>query len=374
MQLEIAERLQTYQPLEADPASPLGAVLQTGRSAMFAEVPDEMILEAAHDDEHLALLHQVMIRSALLVPLRTPRRTLGAMTLVMSESGRTFSRADLEFAEQLAGRAAMAVENALLYRARAQIAATLQDSLRPERVPAIPGWDVATLYRPAGAESEIEVGGDFYDFVELDDGWLVIVGDVTGKGLQAATLTALARHCARFQCRIDPRPAAVLRAIDEALVEHGSLSLCTALCLRLGPDGIVVCSGGHPMPIVVCRDGELRASGRPGILLGIPGTPAWEDERLALGDDETLFLYTDGVTDARGADGRLGEERMRELLREHASAPPAVLLGAIDAELAAFRVGPQADDAAAVALARVPAASAPSAAPVAAAPHARGVG
>jgi serine phosphatase RsbU (regulator of sigma subunit) len=274
------------------------------------------------------------------------------MTLVMSESRRRFDREDLEFAEQLAGRAAMAVDNALLYRARAQIAETLQRSLLPERVPAIPGWNVATLYRPAGAELELEVGGDFYDFVELDDGWLVIIGDVTGKGLQAATLTSLARHCARFQCRIDARPSAVLRAIDEALVEHGSLSLCTALCLRLAPDGIVACSGGHPMPIVVGRDGELRESGRPGILLGIPGAAVRADEPLVLDDGETLFVYTDGVTDARGADGRLGDERMRDLLRAHAGSPPGALLAAIDAELAAFRVGPQADDAAAVALAR----------------------
>jgi serine phosphatase RsbU (regulator of sigma subunit) len=353
-QLEIAERLQAYQPLEADPSSPLGGVLQTGRSAMYAEVPDEMLLEAAYDDEHLALLHKVMIRSALIVALRTPRRTLGAMTLVMSESGRTFTAADLEFAEQLAGRAAMAVENALLYRARAQIAATLQDSLRPERVPTIPGWEVATLYRPAGAESEIEVGGDFYDFVSLDDGWLVIIGDVTGKGLLAATLTSLARHCARFMSRIDPRPSAVLRAIDEALLAQGRLSLCSALCLRLCDDEIVFSSGGHPLPLVVGADGALREAGEPGMLLGIEGAHGWRDEELRLGDGETLVAFTDGVTDAHSADGRFGEERLHELLREHAGAPPGALLATLDAELDAFRAGPQADDTAAVALARRP--------------------
>jgi PAS domain S-box-containing protein len=350
--LELAERLGAYDTLELDPDGPLGGVLATGRSAMFGTVADELLIHVARDEEHLALLRRLRIRSVLLVPLRTSRRTLGAMTLVMSESGRAFTRADLEFAEQLAARAAMAVENALLHRSRAQIADTLQHSLRPERVPAIPGWDVATLYRPAGAESEVEVGGDFYDFVKLDDGWLVIIGDVTGKGLLAATLTQLARHCARFMSRIDPRPSAVLRAIDEALLAQGQLSLCSALCLRLGDDEIVVSSGGHPLPLVVGADGALREAGQPGMLLGIAGPHGWHDEELRLGDGETLVAFTDGVTDAHSGDGRFGEERLHELLRERAGAAPGGLLEALDAALDAFRAGPQGDDTAAVALAR----------------------
>ena len=319
---------------------------------MYNEITDDMLVRAARNEQHLALLRQMALRAVLIVPLRTPARTLGVMTLVMSESERTFTWADLEFAEQLAGRAAMAIENALLYRARAQIAATLQRSLLPETVPAIPGWDVATLYRPAGAEREIEVGGDFYDFVELDDGWLVILGDVTGKGLHAATLTSLARHCTRFMCRIDPRPSAVLGAIAEALVAYGELSLCSALCLRVREDEIIISSGGHPLPLVVAPDGALREVGRPGLLLGIPDCSGWYDAPLTLAAGETLLAYTDGATDARGADGRFGEPRLRELLRSRAGAPPGIVLAALDAELSAFRIGPQADDTAAVALAR----------------------
>jgi serine phosphatase RsbU (regulator of sigma subunit)/PAS domain-containing protein len=361
----LAERLREYEDPRLDRARDLGGVLVSGRPSVHNAISDEQLAGIARDDEHLALLREVAMRSVLLVPLRTPSRTLGVMTLVMSESGRTFSADDVEFAEQLAARAAMAVENALLYRARAQIAATLQRSLLPETVPQIPGWEVATLYRPAGAEHEIEVGGDFYDFVELDDGWLVIIGDVTGKGLQAATLTSLARHCTRFMCRIDPRPSAVLRAIDEALVAYGELSLCSALCLRLRGDEIVISAGGHPLPLVVGPGGELREPGQPGLLLGIPDVSGWYDEPITLGAGETLLAYTDGATDACGADGRFGESRLRELLRSRAGTPPDVLLAALDAELSAFRVGPPADDTAAVAIARSAAPPPPPGAPAA---------
>jgi PAS domain S-box-containing protein len=350
--LKLAERLRAYERLEFDRRRDPGSVLQTGRPAMYNEISDEMLERAARDETHLALLREVAMRAVLIVPLRTATRTLGVMTLVMSESERTFTWGDLEFAEQLAGRAAMAVENALLYRARAQIAATLQRSLLPERVPEIPGWQVAALYRPAGAEREVEVGGDFYDFVQLDDGWLVIIGDVTGKGLQAATLTSLARHCTRFMCRIDSRPSAVLRAIDEALVGYGELALCSALCLRLRADEIVLSAGGHPLPLVVGPGGALREAGRPGRLLGIPEGGDWHDDPLTLAAGETLLAYTDGATDTRGADGRFGEDRLRALLRAHAGTPPDALLAALDEALAAFRVGPESDDTAAVAIAR----------------------
>jgi len=185
----------------------------------------------------------------------------------------------------------------------------------------------------------------------------VIIGDVTGKGVQAATLTSLARHCTRFECRIDPRPSAVLRAINDALVAYGKLSLCSALCLRLRDDEIVVSAGGHPLPLVVGAGGGLREPGRPGLLLGIPEASGWYDEPITLAAGEMLLAYTDGATDARGAGGRYGEGRLRALLRSRAGSPPDVLLAALDAELSAFRIGPQADDTAAVAIARRPAPS-----------------
>ncbi len=133
--LELAERLRDYETRDLDSAHGLGRVLRTGRSELLNDIPDALLVQAAQDEGHLALLRGVAMRSVLLVPLRTPLRTLGVMTLVMSESLRTFTWSDVEFAEQLANRAAMAVDNALLYRAQAEIAETLQRSLLPERVP-----------------------------------------------------------------------------------------------------------------------------------------------------------------------------------------------------------------------------------------------
>src|SRR5581483_12402731 len=108
-----------------------------------------------------------------------------------------FDDDDREFAEHVATRAAIAVENARLATARRQTANTLQRSLLPDVVPQIEGWEVATLYRAARAAAEVEVGGDFYDFFRSADGWVVLLGDVTGKGIEAAALTSLARHGGR---------------------------------------------------------------------------------------------------------------------------------------------------------------------------------
>ncbi len=155
------------------------------------------------------------MRAVLVVPLTIRERTIGALTMVNAESGRSFDRGDLEFAEQIAARAALAVESARLYSERSAIARTLQDSLLPEAIPEIPGWEFAALYRPAGQEGE--VGGDFYDFWELDGEWLMVIGDVTGKGVGAAAVTSLVRHTARAASEFDPRPAQMLARIDAAL-------------------------------------------------------------------------------------------------------------------------------------------------------------
>ncbi|HEV7808808.1 MAG TPA: SpoIIE family protein phosphatase [Solirubrobacteraceae bacterium] len=354
--LVLAERLREFEPERLDPEQGIGRVVRTGEPELYPEITDEMLVPTAVSEEHLRLLRELGMRSVLIVAIRTPARILGTMTLVSAESGRRFSDDDVRFAEQLADRAAVAVENARLYRAQTLTAVTLQRSLLPETVPQIGGWQVSVLYRPAGSEPQVEVGGDFYDFVPADEGWLVVIGDVTGKGVQAASLTSLMRHGARFVAQTDSRPAAILQRLDSALKQRSEMAPCTALCLRLGDDVLTLCSAGHPMPLCVSATGEIRELGTPQLLLGIRTAYAWRDERLALDRDATIVLHTDGVTDVRGAHGRFGEQRLHAVLRRHAGSSPDELLAHLDEALAAFQVGPQPDDTAMIALRRQPAA------------------
>jgi serine phosphatase RsbU (regulator of sigma subunit) len=272
------------------------------------------------------------------------------MTLVTAESLRRFDEGDLAFAEQLASRAAVAVENARLATARRRIAETLQRSLLPDAVPKIEGWRVATMYRPATGSDEVEVGGDFYDFVDTPRGWIVLLGDVTGRGVEAASMTSLVRHGARFLAKDEHSPSMILGRLNEALREQAGLSLCSALCARLADSRLVMSSAGHPPPLIIRDDGRIREIGSPGPLLGGWDGSIWEDREVAVGPEETILMYTDGVTDTRGEADRFGSDRLRRLLKAHAGAEPAELLSQLETALNDFQVEGHSDDTGAVAL------------------------
>ena len=360
--LALAEQLRRYQPQALDPERGIGRVLRTGVGELYPEVSDEQLVAAAADDEHLRLLRTVGARSVLAVPLRARGRTVGAMTLASAESMRRFSDADMSFAEQLADRAAVAVDNARLATSRLEVARTLQRSLLPEVLPEIEGWEIAAMYRPAGVHDEIEVGGDFYDFSRTNHGWVVLVGDVTGKGVQAAAVTSLVRHGGRFLAKQQRSPSAILSLLDEALRERGGLWLCSALCVRLDADGGEISAAGHPSPIVVRSDGHLREIAATGPILGAWSDSSWRDCRLTLAPEETLLIYTDGVTDARAERERFGIERLRSVLRRNASKSPQGLLEELGAVLDRFQDQTRSDDTAMLALRRVPDKSSPAAA------------
>ena len=147
--LSLAEALRGYIPDRIDPAEGLGRVLHTGEAALYPEITGEMLAQAAVDDRHLELLRAVGFRSVLIVPMRLGERILGAMTLVSAESIRTLDQFDQALAEQVAARAAVAIENSRLYSQRSSIARTLQRSLLPEQLPTIPGYERASIYLPA---------------------------------------------------------------------------------------------------------------------------------------------------------------------------------------------------------------------------------
>jgi serine phosphatase RsbU (regulator of sigma subunit) len=221
--------------------------------------------------------------------------------------------------------------------------------LLPDVVPRIDGWSVATLYRAARAAEGVEVGGDFYDFYE-SDGWVVLLGDVTGKGIEAAALTSLVRHGARFLSRYERSPSRILAGLNAALREQPGLRLCTALCVRLERDRALIASAGHPPALILRDDGRVREIGATGPILGAWSEAGSVDQAVPIAADETLFLHTDGVIDTPGEDGRFGQGRLKRLLCQHAGHPPGRLLAELETALDRFQVGAQADDTAALAL------------------------
>jgi PAS domain S-box-containing protein len=346
----LAEAAREQEPEQLDPDRAAGQVFATGVSQLYPDVSDEMIAESARDEAHLQLLRALQIRSVLIVPLRVPTRIIGVMTLVTAESRRRLTPEDLELAEQLGRRAAVATENARLVTQLSDVSETLQQSLLPDELPPVAGWELAALYRPAGRDQQVEVGGDFYDVFDSDRDWFAIIGDVTGKGVGAAALTALLRHGCRFAARSSRSPAAILAQLDDELRSRSRDSLCTALCMRLHEDRVVLSSGGHPPPVVVSRDGELRRPVRSSPLLGAFDDARFADQEVPVGPGDTVLLYTDGVTETPGSDDRFGLARLQELVREHAQDSPAQILAALDAALEQFQRGEHADDIAALAL------------------------
>jgi PAS domain S-box-containing protein len=351
---QLARRLRELEPNELDTDHAVGRVLRTGVSELYPDVTDEQLLQGARSDEHLRMLRELGMRSVVIVPLRVPARTLGLMTLVTAESRRRLNEEDLALAEQLGRRAAVAVENSRLHTTLAGLAHTLQQSLLPNRLPDLPGWQVASLFRPAESEQRIDVGGDFYEFIEHDGTWFVPVGDVTGKGVAAASVTALMRHGARFASRFEPEPRAILGRLDEALRQQPSGALCTAMCFCLHDDHIVISSAGHPPAMIADGRGGVREAPAPGPLLGAFADAHWPEQTVPIAADELLLLYTDGVVETRGDRERFGSARLRALLAQHAAKGPAEVLDRLDEALNAFRHGPGRDDVLALALKRTP--------------------
>ncbi len=288
-----------------DPADPTGvaAVIRTGRPELVPQMMDEMIDSAVTDPEQRDMIGRLGLRSAMMVPLMARGRVLGALSFASAESGRVFGEADLELAEDLARRAALSIDNARLYEERSHVARTLQRTLLPRHLPEIPGVEVASFYQPAGA-MQAEVGGDFYDVFGSNGSWSVVIGDVCGKGIEAAALTGLARHTVRATSMREASPSAVLEDLNEVLLREDGDRYCTVALGRLELNGVArltVACGGHPLPVVLRGDGRIEQVGVPGSLIGLFDTPILEERTTELGRGDTLILYTDGLIDSRQA-------------------------------------------------------------------------
>lgn len=203
------------------------------------------------------------------------------------------------------------------------------------------------------------VGGDFYDVWSLGESWMVIIGDVTGKGVEAAALTALVRHTMRSASEFLSSPAELLAHVDSTLKHRPTLSVCTALCLRLDGSRATIAVGGHPLPLYVTGE-EVTKLGEYGPLLGAFTEAAWQDATVELAPGSTVVAYTDGITDAVDEERRrFGLERLQDALRDVAGRPAAEVAELLTGALTAFQTGSHADDTAAIVLHRQVHAQAP---------------
>ncbi|HEU4492875.1 MAG TPA: PAS domain S-box protein, partial [Rubrobacteraceae bacterium] len=297
---DLLRELMSHRRFGENSPDTVARVLRTGRSALTPEVSDELLVERA-TGEHLRALRRLGIRSFMSVPLLARGKTLGAMTLVSSDPERLYGEEDLSLAEGLAYRCALAVDNARLYRERSHIARTLQRSLLP-RLPEAPGVEVGVEYLPIGEENE--VGGDFYDLIETEEGRrLAVIGDVCGKGAGAAAVTALTRYTIRAVAMRQDEPSAVLTALNEAMIRQlGDNQFCTVACARLNsvPGGLElsVARGGHPPPLVVRADGTVEVVMPQGRALGVFLDPGLRVEHVRLSPGDAAVFYTDGITEA----------------------------------------------------------------------------
>ena len=327
--------------------APVGAaqVLRDGVAQVINGISEALLDAAGADEEQREAVRRLEMRSVMLVPMVAHGRAIGVISFVGAESARTFGPADLELAEELGRRAGTAVENARLYGERSRIAATLQRGLLPDELPQIPGLRLASLYRPAGAENL--VGGDFYDAFPTAAGWMLVVGDVTGRGAEAAAQTGQVRHTLHTAGTLLGDPAAALEQLNHALADRRELTPCTVAIVHVtGRTADVLCAG-HPQPLLI-RDGVAREVGRHGPILGAWPDSRWDPEPVGLAPGDVFVLYTDGVTDTRGAEERFGVDRLLAALAGAADAAGAVR--AIDRALSEFQHGAQADDTAILAV------------------------
>ncbi|MGW1378376.1 SpoIIE family protein phosphatase [Streptomyces sp. NPDC002446] len=289
------------------------------------------------------------------VPLTTRGRTFGVLTLLATEQ--PLDGHVIALAEELARRAASSADNAHQFTDRVRLARDLQAGLLPPELPDIPGACLAASYHPAG--EGLDVGGDFYDVFPLpDDRWALMIGDVCGRGAPAATTTGMVRHTARAAARLLTDPAAVVAAINDALAESTTEDTFVSLVygeLRHSASHLTLdlLRAGHVPPLVRRADGTVEELTEPGLLLGIApdfdGAPC----RVELYPGDSLVLVTDGITEARSADGELFDEhRLSNALSALRDPSPkaAALIETINTAVAAFAGDSPPDDQAALVL------------------------
>ena len=290
--------------------------------------------------------------SAAVVPVATAQELVATLTVVSLDAGRPIGEEAMEAAASLAAHAVLAIDNARLYEQQKHFLETMQRSLLPRTVPDVPGLQVGSVYESA---ARLEVGGDVWDFMPLADGRLaVVLGDVSGHGVDAAADMAMAKFVFRSLARRHPEPGDFLAAANDVIVRELELGrFITMVYLAAhGASGDVVGSvAGHPPPRIV-RAGSVEELAARGVALGVESGQRYDAVRARLSPGDSVVLYTDGVVEARSEGEQYGEARLDAVLAANASLPADELAAAVIADCRAF-AAELVDDCAVVVVKRV---------------------
>ncbi|HYH60327.1 MAG TPA: SpoIIE family protein phosphatase, partial [Solirubrobacterales bacterium] len=353
---ERTEELVRALPPEPSQTSPIRAAISSREPVLYTRVAENReakrarergIAEAAATgDMSPADLYAADQRSNMIVPLLARGRVLGTISVsILRSTGRDpLDRDDVAFGMEVATHAAMALDNARLYEQQRDIAAILQQALLPRSLPEVAGAEVAVRHRPGRAGTE--VGGDFYDLFEAGDRWFAVVGDVCGKGPEAAALTSLVRHTLRATARLGP--ALAVERVHEAIQASGENTYCTLCCAEIRADGdgfaARVVTAGHPEPRVVEKDGGVQRLDVTGPLVGVLDDPVFEAQEVTLHSGATFFMCSDGVPEARRNGELFGDNRLERLLSRLSPLEPAEMLHDLEEEVVDFVEGRPRDD------------------------------
>jgi serine phosphatase RsbU (regulator of sigma subunit) len=272
-------------------------VARTEKPEIIDSISDEMLQEAEDrvGKELIDVLRRLDLNSVACVPISLGPRLIGTLTLARSFPDPELDTDDVDLLEVVADRAAAALENASLYQQQKEIAETLQAVITPNALPSVPGFDVAARYRPVSMVGQ--VGGDFYDVFPTSDGrTAVLLGDIAGKGVEAAAVVGLARYTLRSTIALDPAPATVIARVNESLLEEERMCTLAYLILEDHGDGfkVTVTLAGHPPPILITADGGMERLGTPCPPVGVLSEVEPIEEERWLQPGDVVVLYTDG--------------------------------------------------------------------------------
>lgn len=316
-------------------------------AVLAARIKKPVVINDTYSDERVnpELMKRFGIRSLLAVPLLVRNDVIGALCFCNHSAPVAFNEAQIDFANKLAASVSLALENARLYEAERNIADTLQEALTtvPER---IAGVIYSYLYRSATEVAKI--GGDFYDIFEIEHGKIgIVIGDVSGSGIEAAALTAVVKNTIKAHAYENGTPASVMAKTNDLIVRVTPASIFVTVffgVLETDTGKLTYCSAGHPPAIVKRREAGVELLTEQSPMIGAFSGLSYQDGKEILKEGDILILYTDGVIEARSDDELFGAERLAVFIENLMPAPSKEIPQAIFNQVIDFSDGKLLDD------------------------------